>query len=103
MGTVPEGAGPLPLPWHWSDEIFGTELSDELPEEHRLAGLALTCIAYRQDMDDFLYEVADAGIAYAIVHRTWRRETDPRWPAARVFRTWAEVWEVLEADAADFE
>lgn len=59
------------------------ELARELPPGHRLAGRAVRALARGPDDDDVLYGLPDD--ALAVVHLTWRRETDPEWPWTAVY------------------
>lgn len=56
------------------------ELRRETPVGHALYGREVRAIARRGDRDDVAFEVARTGLC--IVHLTWQRETDPRWPNA---------------------
>ena len=70
-------------PWEPVGAQRGASLNQELRRElcptHALAGSTCRAIATRIDRDDVLYVVDEARLA--IVHLTWRREVDPRWPA----------------------
>lgn len=80
-------------PWCAIDDRSGVEqeLARELPAGHVLAGKTVRAVARRDDRDDVLFEVA--GMEYAVVHLTWRRqrETDPRWPSTELYAT-LEDW-----------
>ena len=73
-------------PWEAVDaaqrESAERELIRELAPGHRLYGCEHRCVAARGDCDDVLFIVD--GEALAIVHLTWSRERDPRWPSARL-------------------
>ena len=56
------------------------ELRREIPVGHALHGREVRAVARRDDRDDVAFEVADLGLC--VVHLTWQRETDPRWPHA---------------------
>jgi hypothetical protein len=56
------------------------ELRREMPVGHALYGREVRAVARRDDCDDVAFEVAAAGLC--VVHLTWQRETDPRWPHA---------------------
>jgi hypothetical protein len=72
-------------------ERLTAELARELTPGHPLHGLKVKAIARRIDRDDILYEVDDASSPLAMVHLTWSKGTDPRWPKAKLFRSW-EHW-----------
>jgi hypothetical protein len=71
-------------------QLFSAQLETELPETHILHGLKVNAVAARIDRDDVLFEVAGSETPLAVVHLTWRKkkETDPRWPSAKLFRSW---------------
>ena len=57
-------------------------------------------MAARIDRDDVLFEIEGADMVLAVVHLTWRKESDPRRPTTRFFASWEE-WvrdEMLPAD-----
>ena len=66
------------------------ELSSELSTKHILFGLKLSAVADRIDRDEVLCEVAGGSAPLAVVHLTWQRESDPRWPTTRLFASWDE-------------
>jgi hypothetical protein len=72
-------------------ESFSAQLKTTLPEMHVLNGLKVTAVAARIDRDDVLFEVVGGETPLAVVHMTWRKETDPRWPSTKLFRSW-EHW-----------
>lgn len=63
-------------------------MQSEVPERHVLHGLKVRAIATRIDRDDVLFEVEGGQMPLAVVHMTWRKETDPRWPRTKLFRCW---------------
>ncbi len=71
-------------------EMLAARLKSDLPEGHVLQGFALKAVARRSDQDDVLFEAAGAEILLALVHMTWCKETDPRWPRTRIFRSWRD-------------
>jgi hypothetical protein len=82
-------------PWHRCDDPrFEEELRREICSSHVLHGVAATIIARRQDRDDFLFELPDG--RFAIVHLTWARESDPRWPATEVFDSIDELCTIIQ-------
>jgi hypothetical protein len=84
------------LPWESleGDEmrvnLFFTRLKDDLPSTHRLYGLRMRALAARVDRDDVLFEVEGGAGPLAVVHMTWQKETDPRWPRTKFFQSWSE-------------
>jgi hypothetical protein len=72
------------------------ELRRELPEGHVLKGLRCQPIAKRVQRDDTIWWLPHR-LEWALVHLTYRVETDARWPATSTFRT----WEGLLADLVD--
>ena len=80
---------------------FEEELRRELTPGHVLAGAAFRAIARRQDCDDVLFELVGDGVA--VVHLTWSRETDARWPRTERFASLAEWAERrMKPDHEDF-
>jgi hypothetical protein len=72
-------------------EILSARLQREVPPKHVLHGLKVNAIAIRIDKDDVLFEVAGGEMPLAVVHMTWRKETNSRWPSTKLFRSW-EHW-----------
>lgn len=78
-------------PWHRvnSPENLEAELARELLPGHRLHGRqGLRALARRADREDVLF--ANETLA-AVVHLTWSKETDPRWPSADIYPS-LELW-----------
>lgn len=74
-------------------------LKKDLPNGHVLSGLELKAVARRNDQDDVLFEVFGGDQPLAVVHVTWQRETDPRWPSTKFFQSWDEwVDKVMRPD-----
>jgi hypothetical protein len=69
---------------------FHTELQREAPTTHVLSKATIRAIARRGDRDDFLFRVMDREFSLAVVHLTWNRETDPKWPHTELFRDWED-------------
>ena len=68
-----------------SGETIATRLVDELrremPDGHQLASCRLRAIGQcHSDPNEFLFATDDPGRPLAVVHLTWREETDPTWP-----------------------
>lgn len=62
----------------------------EVPQEHLLYGLRASAVACRRDRDDILFEVEGGEMPLAVVHMTWQKETDPRWPRTKFFQSWEQ-------------
>lgn len=67
------------------------ELHREMCDAHPLRFLDPKSVARRQDCDDVLFTLSDGRLA--IVHLTWRRETNPNWPAYTIVSDWSEISE----------
>ena len=63
------------------------ELRREMPPGHVLEHARLTPLARRRGRDDVLVRAVGAPCSLYVVHLTWRRETDPTWPAVRPYPT----------------
>lgn len=99
-------------PWERVKDGRGleAELARELPPGHRLFGRTMRAVARRIDQDDVLFVAEPAGGGpfrdgpreVAIVHLTWNKEVDPRWPSTHVLSSLeAFVGEMLD-DHADY-
>lgn len=83
------------LPWEPTGEEainLNRELLREVGSGHLLCGRSMTAIAKRVDCDDVLFRADHDSSFYAVVHLTWRGETedDPKWPAAEIYGSFAE-------------
>lgn len=67
------------------------ELATELSPEHILQGVSLKAIARRLDNDDVLFELQGYSKPLAVVHLSYRRETDSQLPWTVLFDSW-EDW-----------
>lgn len=83
-------------PWHKylgnPNSFLEKELHREMPETHVLFGKKVTAIANRQDNDDVLFELSDGPHKFAVVHLTWRIETNPEWPATTLYKDWLDLY-----------
>ena len=63
------------------------ELHREMPEGHRLYGLAMKAIAVHVEagQKDYVFATNDVSKPIACVHLTFSVESDPRWPMTNVF------------------
>lgn len=80
----------LPDEWERLEEKlclkFDLELKKELCATHPLYGINCKCIAKRINRDDFLFQLIDTDLQYAVVHLTWSVETEPDWPWTTLFK-----------------
>jgi hypothetical protein len=72
-------------------ELLSAELASELCPGHALYGSRARAVAARIDRDDVLFELEGGDMPLAVVHLTWAKESDPRWPLTRFFASW-EQW-----------
>ena len=80
-----------------------SELRKEVPVGHVLHGVKANAIATRADQDDVLFELEGGEKVLAVVHMTWKVETDPQWPRTRLFSSWEEwVREAMRPDHEDY-
>jgi hypothetical protein len=95
---IPTGFEILP-PWSALPvdraELLTVRLQRELPRGHALYGITARAVASRTDRDDVLFELESSSMQLAVVHLTWRVETDPRWPSSKLFCNWQE-WAAQE-------
>jgi hypothetical protein len=86
----------MKLPWKaLADEkqranLLSVRLKDDLSPAHRLHGVRVRAVACRVDRDDVLFEVEGGDEPLAVVHMTWQKKTDSRWPRTRFFQSWKE-------------
>ena len=104
--AIPNTLEILP-PWRIISDLsdaqrLSAELSSEMCAKHVLSGLKASAVAYRIDRDDVLFEIGDDSPTLAVVHLTWRRESDPRWPTTTLFASWDE-WVQAEMLPANWE
>ena len=94
--SIPDGIEFL-APWRIIEDSHGIEdragqlserLQSKVPEKHVLHGLKVRAIATRIDRDDVLFEIEGGEMHLAVVHMTWRKESDPRWPDTKLFHSW---------------
>ena len=74
------------------------ELRREMTKGHQLAGTALTAFSVRRLRKEVIFWLPERH-EWAVVHLTWRAETDDRWPTAELCPTWEGVISFL-ADSA---
>ena len=79
------------------------ELPRELCPDHILFGRSVTAIGYRQDCDDVLFYLREPTPSFAVVHLTYQRETQPKWPETALFDSLtAWIDQCMIPDAEDF-
>jgi hypothetical protein len=69
---------------------LSARLESELPPKHILFGLKARAVAIRMDQDDVLFEIEGGDMPLAVVHMTWRKEANPRWPLTKLFESWGD-------------
>jgi hypothetical protein len=92
---IPDNIEILP-PWSSLDrsgeqsraEQLTAELKIELAPDHVLYDVPVKALATRIDRDDVLFEIEGSINRLAVVHLTWQREADPKWPTVQYFKDW---------------
>ena len=69
-------------------ERLSAEWLSKVPPQHVLYGLKARAVAIRIDRDDVLFEIEVGEMPLRVVHLTWEKETDSRWPSTKLFRSW---------------
>jgi hypothetical protein len=92
--VIPEGIQ-IKVPWKVIDSALyqkpgfhAAELAREVCCGHILFGAKVEAVALRVDRDDVLFEVQFAGMPLAVVHLTWRTESNPSRPTTKLFESW---------------
>ena len=71
-------------PWQPISSHYASNAEAELHREmcagHVLFGRSLTAFGNRIDCDDILFYLGDTSPQFAVVHLTFQRESDPKWP-----------------------
>jgi hypothetical protein len=79
----------LPKPWRAVEAEVARGIEQELARElcsgHVLTGVAVECLARREDCDDIVIRLRNHDSEFAIVHHTWNHETEPDWPWTTLF------------------
>ncbi|GAA3000534.1 hypothetical protein [Streptosporangium longisporum] len=93
--------GDLPGAWYYlkSDQgrrqVLESELVNECgSDQHPMFGQRVEVVACCGTCDEVLFKLLDQQ-GWAIVHLTWRRETDSSWPACEVVGSWSNVLEEM--------
>jgi hypothetical protein len=66
-------------------KVLEAELIRELPSVHILQGRKVRALAARVDCDDALFKIEGDTVTLALVHLTFRKEVNSRWPDTRLF------------------
>ena len=74
------------------NEELVAELKKELGPDHILHGLEYVALGHRIDCDDFLFATSDQHKPLAVVHLTWKgnTEADQRWPSSAIHSDWQD-------------
>ncbi|KAB8172242.1 hypothetical protein [Microbispora catharanthi] len=98
---MPHDANALPGAWSYlgDDQEQRRKLEAELVTEcgsdkHPMFGQRVEAVARCGTCDDVLLKLVDQP-GWAIVHLTWRRETNPSWPSCEVMESWSSVLEEM--------
>lgn len=90
----------FPPDWFEMQEAQAIGFEDELRREcvpgHVLHGLEVRAVATADWSDDALFELEDG--RWALVHLTWKTETDPKWPATAIYPDFEAVLKQLHAE-----
>lgn len=88
---IPDNINVL-APWtrvdHPDAKKLASELNRGISAGHVLASHKIKVCARRTDRDDILLTIEDCEKPLALVHLTWRKESNPTWPATRFFSSW---------------
>ena len=93
------------VPWSAASPEQAAQAEAELPRElcagHILFGRPVAAIGFRQDCDDVLFFLGESTPSFAVVHLTFQRETQPRWPDTALFDSlsaWVEQCMIPDAE-----
>jgi len=90
-------------PWHREESGLERELASEVSPQHPLFQLEAVAIARRNDNDDVLFFLPASIPSLAVVHLTWRRETNAEWPFTRFYSSLADFIEhCMKADHKEY-
>ena len=78
-------------PWGPIQPDYVTRAEKELQREicagHVLFGKPVKAIGARQDCDDVLFQLEASAPMFAVVHLTYNKESDPKWPGTELFES----------------
>ena len=80
-------------PWMPESDEDGSlveELRREICDRHILFGVDARAVGTRIDCDDVLFVTDNPHKPIAVVHLTWKLETDPKWPFTSIFDSWQD-------------
>jgi hypothetical protein len=90
-------------PWYAdNNDALTFELKREAAKGHVLHDVSVNAVARRQDTDDVLFSLQDGTGRVAVVHLTWKMETNPAWPRVSMFQDFASWLETMNGDHAEF-
>ena len=81
--------------------IAEKELHRELCISHVLFGRSVKAIGNRTDSDDILFYLGDEAPQFAVVHLTFKSESNPAWPHTSLYDSlaaWVEQCMIPEAE-----
>lgn len=92
-------------PWYpvSDSKAIENQLKAELSKNHALCGTKVKALAQRQDCDDFLFCLDDGSMRVAVVHLSFSRNTDARYPRTELYSD-IETWiaERMNRDHVEF-
>lgn len=90
-------AVPIEIKWSqpWipefdEEDLLVRELQREVCDHHILFGVNARAVGRRIDCDDVLFVTDDPQKPIAVVHLTWRIESDPSLPITSIFDGWQD-------------
>ncbi|TWT59108.1 hypothetical protein KOR42_24970 [Thalassoglobus neptunius] len=85
------------------DGLLAKELRREVCDCHILLGVNTRADGTRIDCDDVLFVTDDPRKPIAVVHLTWKFETDPTWPVTSIFNGWQDwIENCMMKDHSDY-
>lgn len=78
-------------PWEPAPKGLEAELMRETGPGHPLFGRDAVCVGRRGDCDDVLFFLPGNADPLAVVHLTWKPETNPSWPRTTFYSS-LEDW-----------
>lgn len=90
-------------PWYAdNNDVLVSELKREAVKGHELHDVRVKALAKRRDTDDVLFELQDGTSRVAVVHLTWKTETNTAWPRVSMFQSISSWLETMADDHAEF-